>query len=317
MQLRDEDKIKRKKEKDEAKRRREAEKDAEARKKGEVREREQVRKQYRNNSAAHREMHNLGTTILKSSAIILVAVVFFEVLCYLVCDTWGTWETHLVNLADNSAAFIVGLTAMDAIMYINQAQSRRRSEERAIVRHNRIVQPAIDMYLARKNMMLTAPKDNVRTYLVKSGLTFKDLANMYEPSDIITDAGKTRIECFRVQHKALNKAFMNMVEDIDFDFNPEICDATLKFINASTYGSAALDSLIAYQDESMRARKSSLIRQIRSSDVSVTLGDAGVELKNAMLLAEMIQQEEEAIEEYIITISEMSAVKSTVTHYEL
>ena len=317
MKLRDEEKIQKEKDRAEARRKNRAMKDEEARKRTIETERDRIRRNYAKNSAGHREMHNLGATILKSSLIILVAVAAFEVACFILYDTWGDGSTHLINLADNSFAFIVGLTAMDAIMYINQANGRKRSEERAIIRHNRILQPAIDMYLARKNMMLTPPGDNVRTYLVKSGLTFKSLSNMYEKSDIITDAGRTRIECFRTQHKALAKAFMNTVEDIDFDFNPEICDAAMKFINASTYGGAALDSLIAYQSDAMKGEKAAVIRQIRSSDISTTLGDADVELKNVMLLAEMVQQEEDALSEYITTVREMSSVKLTATHYEL
>ena len=131
MKLRDEEKIQKEKDRAEARRKKRTTKDEEARKKNLEMERDKVRRDYARNSAGHREMHNLGTTILKSSLIILVAVVAFEVACFALYDTWGDGSTHLVNLADNSFAFIVGLTAMDAIMYINQANGRGRSEERA------------------------------------------------------------------------------------------------------------------------------------------------------------------------------------------
>ncbi|KUE73641.1 hypothetical protein AUQ37_01670 [Candidatus Methanomethylophilus sp. 1R26] len=165
MKLRDEEKIQKEKDRAEARRKNRAMKDEEARKRTIETERDRVRRNYAKNSAGHREMHNLGATILKSSLIILVAVAAFEIACFILYDTWGDGSTHLINLADNSFAFIVGLTAMDAIMYINQANGRKRSEERAIIRHNRILQPAIDMYLARKNMMLTPPGDtSARTW---------------------------------------------------------------------------------------------------------------------------------------------------------
>ncbi len=67
----------------------------------------------------------------------------------------------------------------------------------------------------------------------------------------------------------------------------------------------------------MKGEKAAVIRQIRGSDISTTLGDADVELKNVMLLAEMVQQEEDALSEYITTVREMSSVKLTATHYEL
>ena len=105
---------------------------------------------------------------------------------------------------------------MDAVMYVSQLQSRRRGESRAIIRHNRIVQPAIDMYLARKNMLITPPEREVRTFQIVSDFKIRDLKDMYGPSDIVTDAGRTKIETFRIQTKSLHKAMMNMVEDIDF-----------------------------------------------------------------------------------------------------
>ena len=60
---------------------------------------------------------------------------------------------------------------------------------------------------------------------------------------------------------------MNMVEDIDFDFNPEICDAAMRFINATTYGTAALDSLIAFGEEGMRSKRMTLIKQMKEESV--------------------------------------------------
>ena len=228
-------------------------------------------------------------------------------------------NTHLLNLADNSLAFVIGLTAMDAVMYVSQLQSRRRGESRAIIRHNRIVQPAIDMYLARKNMLITPPEREVRTFQIVSDFKIRDLKDMYGPSDIVTDAGRTKIETFRIQTKSLHKAMMNMVEDIDFDFSPEICDAAMRFINATTYGTAALDSLIAFGEEGMRSKRMTLIKQMKEEEDGGSLGDARAEMKNVYLVQQMIQEQEAAIKEYLTTINEMSDENSknaAYDHYE-
>lgn len=278
-----------------------------------------IREKYKKKSAARLEKRNMFRTMTVSSLIILCAFMFFEVLLVIMSGGPGDLNTHLLNLADNSLAFVVGLTAMDAVMYISQLQSRRRGESRAIIRHNRIVQPAIDMYLARKNMMITPPGEDVKTFQIVSGFRIRDLKDMYGPSEIVTDAGRTKIETFRVQTKNLHKAFINMVEDIDFDFNPEICDAAMRFINATTYGTAALDSLIVFEDDGMRSKRMVLIKQMKEEEESGSLADAKAELKNVYLVQQMIQEQEAAIKEYLTTINEMTedrAKGTTYDHYE-
>ncbi len=281
-------------------------------------DRSAVRERYRKKSAARQEKRSMFRTMAVSSVIIVCAFIFFEVLLFLVSGSPGDLETHLLNLADNSLAFVVGLTAMDAVMYISQLQSRRRGESRAIIRHNRIVQPAIDMYLARKNMMVTPPGEDVKTFRIVSDFTVRDLKDMYGPSEIVTDAGRTKIETFRIQTKNLHKALINMVEDIDFDFNPEICDAAMRFINATTYGTAALESLIVFGDDGMRAKRMVLIKQMKEEEENGSLADAKAELKNVYLVQQMIQEQEAAIKEYLTTINEMTgnAKAPAYDHYE-
>ncbi|WP_400256867.1 hypothetical protein [Methanomethylophilus alvi] len=282
-------------------------------------DRSAIRERYRKKSAARMEKKSMFRTMIVSTVIIFCAFLFFEFLLFIVSGDGGDLNTHLLNLADNSLAFVIGLTAMDAVMYVSQLQSRRRGESRAIIRHNRIVQPAIDMYLARKNMLITPPEREVRTFQIVSDFKIRDLKDMYGPSDIVTDAGRTKIETFRIQTKSLHKAMLNMVEDIDFDFNPEICDAAMRFINATTYGTAALDSLIAFGEEGMRSKRMTLIKQMKEEEDGGSLGDARAEMKNVYLVQQMIQEQEAAIKEYLTTINEMSDENSknaAYDHYE-
>ncbi len=279
-------------------------------------ERSVIREKYRRKSAARQEVRNMYRTMIVSTVIIFAAFLLFEILLFAVSGSGGDIDTHLLNLADNSLAFVIGLTAMDAVMYISQLQSRRRGESRAIIRHNRIVQPAIDMYLARKNMLVTPPEGSTKTFRIVSDFTARDLKDMFGPSDIVTDAGKTKIETFRIQTKNLNKAMMNMVEDIDFDFNPEICDAAMRFINATTYGTAALESLLSFQEEGMKTKRMALIRKIKDDDGRDSLADADGDLKNVYLVKQMIQEQEAAIKEYITTINEVSEENSKTAAYD-
>ena len=58
--------------------------------------------------------------------------------------------------------------------YYNGNQKSRREEQRAIIRHNRIVKPAIDMYLARKNSLITPAGEDFKPFQVVTKATGSD-----------------------------------------------------------------------------------------------------------------------------------------------
>ncbi len=191
-------------------------------------------------SAAAVEAQHSHQIFVVSMSMILASVAFIEVLQYLLYRTWGSGQTHLINMADNVLAFIVGLAAMDSLLYWNNMERAKRNETRAIIRHNRIVQPTIDLYLARKNQVVTPAGREARKFQVVTVTAVRDMRDMYGASDLIADAAEPRIEAFRTYEERLNKAMMRMAEDIDFLHYPELCDAVLRFINAATYGASAL-----------------------------------------------------------------------------
>ena len=90
-------------------------------------DRSAIRERYRKKSAARMEKKSMFRTMIVSTVIIFCAFLFFELLLFIVSGDGGDLNTHLLNLADNSLAFVIGLTAMDAVMYVSQLQSRRKS----------------------------------------------------------------------------------------------------------------------------------------------------------------------------------------------
>lgn len=272
-----------------------------------VRERREVRRRYKKSSAARFDLQHMLRTMLVSTCLIIGAVFVFLLILYLFFDDAGEGKTHWMNMVDNVAAFIIGLSAMDGLMYLNQSKQASRAEVRAIIRHNRIIQPAIDMYLARKNMLLTAPGEEVRYFQVGRPLSVRDLKDMYGPSENVSDAGGMKIEMFAVHMNGLNKALMNMVEDIDFAGNPEICDAALKFINATTYGRAALESVISYGSEGERAKRMAVVRLIKAEPDGGDIANAKPELKNVYIVKQMIEEQQAALKNYLTVVTEISA----------
>lgn len=279
-----------------------------------------VRRSYMKKSAGRYETISAIRTMIMSTVMIIVAFIVIELILFAVSGSFGDRDTHLLNLADNSLAFAVGLAAMDALTFFNQSARAKRNEERAIIRHNRIIQPAADMYLARKNMMITPDGEDVRRFRVISHVRIRDMKDLYEPSSIASDAGKSRIVVFKELIKSVNKGMMNMVEDIDFAYNQEICDAALKFINATTYGSGALDALIMYGEPGNRAKKMAVIKQIKEAPDDGTLADAKDELRNVYLVKQMIEEQEAALKEYIESVYDVvrdeKNAKMTIDHYE-
>ncbi len=265
-------------------------------------------------SAAHYETRSMFRTMILSAGVLLIAFVVFELLLivwkmfllpegadYTREDTY--W--HLLNIADTCVGFVIGLTAMDALNYMNDNQKARREEQRAIIRHNRIVKPCIEMYLARKNSLITPDGQSVQIFQVVTNANVRDLKDMYEPSSINSDAGKTKIEAYHYYLKKLNTAFLNMAEDINFDYNPEICDAMMKFLNETTYGMAAADAVMNFGREGNRTQKMAIIRKIKEVPDGTEIADVEGDLSTVFIFMHMIHAHEDALKAYLKVIEEI------------
>jgi len=264
-----------------------------------------VKPEKRRNAASY-EVRVSIRTMVYSSLIIIIAFVVIELCLYASSGGWGDINLHLLNIADNTFAFIVGLSAMDALGYLNQVQRRRRNEIRAIIRHNRILEPSIEMFTVRKNILVTSPGKAVDQYATITDFDIWDMSDMYNPSTVPSDAGRSKIDMFSFHLKKVNNAMLKIVEDIDFAFDPDICDAVMKFISATTYGSSALDSLVSYGNTGSSMKKAAIVAMIKEAPRNGTLTDADSnELKSVYILMQMIRDQEDALKTYSAYIADI------------
>ena len=278
-------------------------------------QRKTARTKNKKKSAARYDTRAMMKTMAMSVSILLLVFLILEaVLLIWKAVKFGPGDTsytnndtywHLLNISDTCIGFLVGILAMDILNYFERGQKARRDEERAIIRHNRIVKPAIDMYLARKNSLITPAGEDFKPFQVVTNATPRDLKDLFGPSPINTDSKRMKIATFEYYTKKLNVAFMNMAEDINFDYNPEICDAVLAFINETTYGRSALDSIVAYGDDGNRTVRNSLIRQLKESSDNPDIFEAGDELNTALIVLHMIHAQEDALKKYLDALEEL------------
>ncbi|MCQ2078578.1 MAG: hypothetical protein MJZ38_00760 [archaeon] len=295
---------------------RKQEKEAKKARAADAREDKQRRRDNRDNSAARYETRSMVRTMAYSAGILIIAFVVFEILLlawkalYYPTGTDYTNDDvywHLINIADTCVGFVIGLTAMDALTYLNSDRKAKRDEMRAIIRHNRIVKPSIDMYLARKNSLITVDGDDLKPFQVVTKKSVRDMKDMYGPSAISSDAGKAKIDAFEYYNKKLNIALLNMAEDINFDYHPELCDAVMTFLNETTYGQAALEAVVSYGKEGSRTVKMGLIRQIKEASDDMEIFKASDELNTTMIVLHMIHAQEDALEKYMRAIEEIDS----------
>ena len=283
------------------------------------RDRKERRIRSKRRSAAAFETKAMLKMMALSSVILICAFVVLEVVLLVWKSVnFGPGDTsytnndiywHLLNFSDTVLGFLIGLLAMDALTWYESGRKAKRDEERAIGRHNRIIKPAIDMYLARKNALFSDTKTDYKAFQVKTDATVKDLMEMYQPSTINSDAKVPRITSFLYYTKKLNVAFLNMAEDINFDYNPEVCDAVLNFINETTYGMSAMTTVASFAEEGNRTSKNSLLRQIRSTSEKTEISETEDELNIAMILIRTIHAQEAALEKYMDAIEDIDYLK--------
>ena len=279
------------------------------------RDRKERRIRSKKRSAAAFETKAMLKMMALSSVILICAFVVLEIILLVWKSVnFGPGDTsytendiywHLLNFSDTVLGFLIGLLAMDALTWYESGRKAKRDEERAIGRHNRIIKPAIDMYLARKNSLFSSTKTEYKAFQVKTDATVKDLMEMYQPSTINSDAKSPRITSFLYYTKKLNVAFLNMAEDINFDYNPEVCDAVLNFINETTYGMSAMTTIASFAEDGNRVSKNSLLRQIRSASEKTEISETEDELNIAMILIRTIHAQEAALEKYMAAIEDI------------
>ncbi|MCL2148511.1 MAG: hypothetical protein FWH47_04135 [Methanomassiliicoccaceae archaeon] len=198
-------------------------------------------------------------------------------------------------------ALLFAVIILDTINASSNKKMKRREERKAIVRHNKIIQPVIDMYLVRKNMVITLNDRTVSKFKVNAAFTVKDMKDMFGPSELISDVSKPKIEVYAYYQEKLHEKFTHLVEDVDFNFYSELCDAAMEYINATSYGASALDAVVGYSGAmaGTKPMKSVVMNQIRDEPENGKFIDAPPAMKNVYLLHQMINDQEVALGKYL------------------
>lgn len=237
---------------------------------------------------------------------ILAFVIIIGVILHFAGRTVDGYDI-LKSIMSSVLALLFSLIILDRIRARSDGKRKRREERRKILRHNKIIQPVIDLYIVRKNMVITPNEKSVRKFKIDAKFTVKDMKDMFGPSELIADAGKSKAEVYAYYQEKLNDKFINLVEDVDFSVYSEICDAAMKYVNATSYGSSALDAVIGYKTATAgtKSMKSIVINMMRDEPDDRKFIDAPPALKNVYLLHQMINDQEEALGKYLRAIQEL------------
>ena len=194
----------------------------------------------------------------------VIVVVVSSLIMFLVVVALGeVWSLgdYVNNIFCNNIALIIIVLFLDTIVSSNKESRVKRNEARKILRYNRLIQPDIDLYLV----------------------------------------GISKIKRYGHFQEVLRHDFSKLVENVDFVYYPEIAEAVMKYLNATSYGEAALDAVIGYEDaragtKSMRVMVTSMIREEPENG---SFMQANPTMKNVYLVHQMINDQEKAVSEYL------------------
>ncbi len=271
--------------------------------------------------ASNVEKEHMNLTVVKSVVMILILSLAMFLVIVAINDVWSFGD-YMNNIFCNTIALVFVVVFLDTLVSSNKEGRKKREEARTILRHNRIIQPDIDMYLVRKNMVVTPNGKNVRKFQIDSQFSIQDMRDMYGPSELVSDVGISKIKRYAYFQKQLKKDFENLVEGVDFTHYPEIAEAAMKYINATSYGEAALDAVVGYEDSKAgtRSMRVMVVGMMKEEPLDGRFMDANPTMKNIYLVHQMINDQEKAVSDYIRLIGaledENPSEKRSNTDYE-
>lgn len=220
---------------------------------------------------------------------------------------WPIYD-YVNNMFCNLIVLSLVVIFLDTIVSGNREGRAKRDEARAILRHNMIIQPDIDMYLVRKNMVITPREKNIRKFQIDSDFTISDMKDMFGPSDLVSDVGMSKISRYAYYQNRLREDFEKLSVSIDFVHYPEISDAIVKYLDVTSYGQAALDAVLGYEDakSGTKSMKTLVSGMVRDEPDHGTFADANPTMKNVYLVYQMINDQEAAIADYIRLVKKLS-----------
>ena len=255
---------------------------------------------YKKTRASAVERSHEMTVVGWSVIVVVVSSLIMFLVVVALGEVW-TLGDYVNNIFCNNIALIIIVLFLDTIVSSNRESRMKRNEARKILRYNRLIQPDIDLYLVRKNMVVTPNGKIVRKFQVDSTFKVSDMRDMYSPSELVADVGISKIKRYGHFQEVLRHDFSKLVENVDFVYYPEIAEAVMKYLNATSYGEAALDAVIGYEDsragtKSMRVMVTSMIREEPDNG---SFMQANPTMKNVYLVHQMINDQEKAVSEYL------------------
>ena len=253
--------------------------------------------------------HKSRVLLITICAILIFASTLALILHFFSPNGLGSGYRYMESILSSTLGLLFAVIILDNINAHSDKQRRRRDERSAILRHNRIIQPVVDLYIVRKNMVITPNDRTVRKFQVDARFTIKDMKDMYSPSELVSDVGKSKIETYSLYQEMLHEKFVNLVENIDFSFYPELCDAAMKYITATSYGASALSAVVGYQSTNAgtKTMKGVVINLIREEPENGKFIDAPPALKNVYLLHQTINEQETALLNYLKIVQSIQA----------
>ena len=255
---------------------------------------------FRKVRASNVETHFSKSVIFQSTVIVCIISIVMLILIWIDGSLWS-YGDFMNNVLCNIIALVPVVAILDVIVSSHNEGRRKRDEARAILRHNRIIQPDIDTYLVRKNMVITPNGKTVRKFQVDSDFTINDMRDMYGPSELVSDVGISKIRRYDYFQDQLRQDFEKLVEGVDFTHYPEISEAAMKYINATSYGEAALHAVVGYEDSraGTRSMRVMVTGMIRDEPEDGRFMDANPTMKNVYLVHQMINDQEQAVSKYL------------------
>lgn len=258
--------------------------------------------------------HELSVMWISFIIIVVSSAVFF-LIGWMVDDGDWSYMDFFYNMGCNILAMFIVVLCLDTLVNRNRDDRLQRGEAAKILRYNRLISPEIDMYLVRKNMVITPSGKTVRKFQVNSEFTVKDMRDMYGPSDLVADVGISKIKRYAHYQAVLADHFEKLIENVDFVFYPEVADAAMRYLNATSYGEAALDAVVSYEDgrTGTRSLRTMVVSMIREEPEDGRFIDADPMMKNVYLVHQMINDQETAVSDYmrmIKTLQEKNPAQS-------
>lgn len=254
----------------------------------------------RTDSAARSEIRHLSRITLYSLAAVALICLVMMSLLHFFGGGIGPWSMHVSNAMDNILAAVIILIFLDTVMMMNSENRKKRDERRSIIRMNKIIQPIADMYIVRKNMVVTPSEKTVRKFQVVTDSSVRDMKDMYGSSELVSDVGRSKIDVYAFYQSKLMDSMIHLVESVDFSFYQDLCDAAMKYINATMYGASALESVLSYQGTMAGTRSmKSVISGMIKEDSGASFAEANPSMKNVYLVYQTIKEQETALAEYL------------------